>query len=312
MRDDFAKPAKRLLAARAGHRCSNPSCRAHTSGPQLDETKALNLGVAAHITAAAPGGPRYDLALSSEDRSNISNAIWLCQNCAKLVDNDTGRFSVQTLNNWRRDAEKQALRVVGRSHGAVHDERNETREQLIQRKLALRDTLARALLLPASERREAHSPHPYSKFRVNNLIIRSLDDEAYPNVDKTPGISSWFRVEPFDFYHNGIEVILTLRSGVIDEQGYWDVIEYDAPFDTTRFQRIKVWVIGRIPYQFIRAHDLDGDEYYAEPHLYCLFGYSGEPYEEIRHALCSDGEEYDWPLDAEKRIVEVPKSCDDT
>jgi hypothetical protein len=53
MRDDFAEEAKRALAARVGNVCSNPDCRALTSGPQDDSTKALNVGVGAHITGAA-------------------------------------------------------------------------------------------------------------------------------------------------------------------------------------------------------------------------------------------------------------------
>jgi hypothetical protein len=54
-RDDFALSVKKVLAQRVGARCSNPNCRQQTSGPQFDPAKALNVGVAAHITAAATG-----------------------------------------------------------------------------------------------------------------------------------------------------------------------------------------------------------------------------------------------------------------
>jgi ribosomal protein L37AE/L43A len=47
-----------------------------------------NIGVAAHISGAAPGGPRYDASMSSEARKSINNGIWLCANCARLVDGD--------------------------------------------------------------------------------------------------------------------------------------------------------------------------------------------------------------------------------
>jgi hypothetical protein len=36
--------------------------------------------------AASRGGPRYDASLTPEDRANATNAIWLCQNCAKLIE----------------------------------------------------------------------------------------------------------------------------------------------------------------------------------------------------------------------------------
>src|SRR6266568_3374531 len=85
MGDDFSEAVKSLLASRVGNLCSIPGCRALTIGPQDDPTKAVNVGVAAHITAASPGGPRYDPGLSPEERRAPSNGIWLCQNCAKLV-----------------------------------------------------------------------------------------------------------------------------------------------------------------------------------------------------------------------------------
>ncbi len=113
-RDDFPDATKRVLAARVNLRCSRPGCRAATSGPQVDASKALNVGVAAHITAAAPGGPRFDADLTSEQRLDITNGIWLCQNCAKLVDNDPARFRVDILREWKSAAELQALELVGK------------------------------------------------------------------------------------------------------------------------------------------------------------------------------------------------------
>jgi hypothetical protein len=115
MRDDFSEEVKRIVAQRVGHRCSKPDCRADTSGPQVDPTKALNVGVAAHITAASPGGARYNPTLSSEERTHPSNAIWLCQTCAKLIDNDTVRFPVGLLLQWKGDAENAAYATIGRT-----------------------------------------------------------------------------------------------------------------------------------------------------------------------------------------------------
>lgn len=83
--------------------------------PHEDATKAVNLGVAAHITAAAPGGPRYDASLTPEQRSSIENAIWLCQNCAKLIDNDPARFPVALLREWKAKAEEEARARVGKT-----------------------------------------------------------------------------------------------------------------------------------------------------------------------------------------------------
>ncbi len=66
MRDDFRSGVKEELAKRVGYRCSSPGCRQPTGDPQSDRLGAVNVGVAAHITAASEGGPRYDPAVSSE------------------------------------------------------------------------------------------------------------------------------------------------------------------------------------------------------------------------------------------------------
>jgi len=75
----------------------------------------LNVGVAAHVTGAAPGGPRYEPSLTPQQRADIANAVWLCQNCAKLVDNDPIRFDADLLREWKATAEREALDLVGRT-----------------------------------------------------------------------------------------------------------------------------------------------------------------------------------------------------
>lgn len=115
MRDDFSEETKRTCANRVANRCSRPDCRALTSGPQLDPRRALNVGVAAHITAAAPGGPRYDPNLTSEQRRHPDNAIWLCQTSAKLIDNDPARYTASLLRTWKSQAEQEALESLGKT-----------------------------------------------------------------------------------------------------------------------------------------------------------------------------------------------------
>lgn len=108
-RDDFTAPTKKRLAGRAGHRCSNPYCQALTIGPQPRGNGTISLGEAAHITAAAPGGPRYDGSLSPEQRRDDANGIWLCANHAKAVDSDPKQFTIDLLKSWKATAEKRAF-----------------------------------------------------------------------------------------------------------------------------------------------------------------------------------------------------------
>ena len=114
-RDDFPESVKRVLATRVRNECSNPDCRTPTSGPQADPSKALNIGVAAHITAASELGPRYDASLTPEQRCHISNGIWLCQNCGKLVDNDDTQFPEDLLRAWKELAECRARYNIGKT-----------------------------------------------------------------------------------------------------------------------------------------------------------------------------------------------------
>ena len=111
-RDDFDKKTKDTLAKRAGFLCSNPQCRRSTSGPHSDPTSTVNIGVAAHITAASPGGPRFDPELTPAERQYITNGIWLCQSCAKLVDTDVVFFTVSLLKQWKVGAEQHARNLI--------------------------------------------------------------------------------------------------------------------------------------------------------------------------------------------------------
>jgi hypothetical protein len=117
-RDNFSKNVVRTLQERVGNRCSNPTCRCLTSGPNDADYKATRIGVGAHITAAAPGGPRYDPTLTPEERSSITNGIWLCQNCSTLVDSDPSTYPVSMLLEWRQCAEDRARQELEGSDGA--------------------------------------------------------------------------------------------------------------------------------------------------------------------------------------------------
>lgn len=112
-RDDFPPNVKDLLARRAGMRCSNPECAAMTVGPQEGGSSSVNLGVACHITAAAPGGPRFDGAIDKQTRRSERNGLWLCQTCAKWIDSDPVHYSVALLECWKAQAEQRALAELG-------------------------------------------------------------------------------------------------------------------------------------------------------------------------------------------------------
>ncbi len=112
MRHNFTNITKEILAKRVGFRCSNPNCRKLTIGAHSSDEKVISLGVAAHITAASEGGPRFCEEMQPEERKSLKNGIWLCQNCAKLIDSDIDRYTVEKLLNWKSNAEKESLSVI--------------------------------------------------------------------------------------------------------------------------------------------------------------------------------------------------------
>ena len=106
-RDEFSKPVIEALAKRAGYLCSNLDCRQLTVGSNAIKGKATIIGEAAHITAAAPGGARYDHTFTPEQRSDITNGIWLCSSCATLIDKDPVNFPTSLLHEWKGGVEAE-------------------------------------------------------------------------------------------------------------------------------------------------------------------------------------------------------------
>lgn len=112
LRDNFNLKTKEELAKRVAYRCSNPQCRAATIGPKEGDTGTINIGVAAHICAASEGGPRYNDNMTSEERSSYENGIWLCSNCATMIDRHKDYYTVEMLHMWKRLAELEASKEI--------------------------------------------------------------------------------------------------------------------------------------------------------------------------------------------------------
>jgi hypothetical protein len=119
--NDFTKRTRDILAKRAGQLCSNPYCNKTTTGPHSKEDKAVDVGEAAHIRGAhpgkgsRPGSKRFDPTMTSAERSNITNGIWLCRTCAKLIDSDETKYTVEVLYEWKRTHEAKIERQLNSS-----------------------------------------------------------------------------------------------------------------------------------------------------------------------------------------------------
>jgi hypothetical protein len=115
-RDDFTGPTKNKLGKQVAWHCSRPGCVAPTVSANADGTGVITLGRAAHITAAASGGPRYDIRLTPTERKSADNGIWLCGGCANLIDADETAYPEQLIRDWKRTAQKRARLELVLSH----------------------------------------------------------------------------------------------------------------------------------------------------------------------------------------------------
>jgi hypothetical protein len=122
VRDDFTKRTVTEIAKGVAYRCSNPDCRRPTLSANATQDGTIIIGVAAHICAASPGGPRYNAAQTREARRSKENGLWLCQNCGRLVDADPNRFTVEELAKWKHDAQARAFRELVAPGAALADE----------------------------------------------------------------------------------------------------------------------------------------------------------------------------------------------
>ena len=129
MKPDFNKATIEVLAKRASYRCSNPDCRVSTVGPNEDPNKATIIGEAAHIFGAREKAKRYVL-MTDSARASITNGIWLCRNCHKMIDSDDQRYSTDLLFNWREKHEVYVQSALGNKTDRINLEQQN--ELLIQ------------------------------------------------------------------------------------------------------------------------------------------------------------------------------------
>ena len=103
-RDNFSYRVRKSVETKSNAICNNPKCNLCTN-KENNEGIIHSIGRACHIEAAAPGGPRYNAQSTPEYRKSIDNAIWLCSNCADLIDKDYKSYPVSLLKEWKSRTE---------------------------------------------------------------------------------------------------------------------------------------------------------------------------------------------------------------
>lgn len=112
-RDEFTEKTKQKAAQRVNYLCSCPSCHCLTiSASKERNDKYSCIGEAAHISAASPGGKRFDQSMSRAQRKSIDNCIWLCKNHARLIDTDEKTYTIELLKSWKKETESYVSNLV--------------------------------------------------------------------------------------------------------------------------------------------------------------------------------------------------------
>ena len=103
MNGKFTAKTKDRLADKAGNVCSAPWCDRSTSASS--ESRASGVSVtaeAAHIRGRTQDAARWDKSMDDDQRAHISNGIHLCEDHAKLIDNDEALYTPELLEQWKQ------------------------------------------------------------------------------------------------------------------------------------------------------------------------------------------------------------------
>jgi hypothetical protein len=105
------EPVKISLFVRAGGRCEFDGCNAYLLEHHLTLTEG-NFAELAHIVAFSPEGPR-GTDTRPEEINSIANLMLLCARCHKLIDDNPGQYTRQTLEGYKASHEARILHVTG-------------------------------------------------------------------------------------------------------------------------------------------------------------------------------------------------------
>ncbi|CAM4276570.1 restriction endonuclease [Enterocloster bolteae] len=158
----------------------------------------------------------------------------------------------------------------------------------IRRNVALKKQMKRDFLKQSGcrnrEELDERLNKPWTKFNHSEVLIRSIYDKAYPkNTLSDKEFTGYYKAEVYNFYHNGLMVRaypyvkdIKYKQEKLDNDGEFEIID------------LTVDLLGCIPFDNIIEYDIEGDEYYNYPHLFCDFVNISDPYEKIVY-LCDDG-----------------------
>jgi hypothetical protein len=125
------------------------------------------------------------------------------------------------------------------------------------------------------------------------VVVRLRHEDAYPNADLRLlpfGASPWFKFEVKGAHDRALEVVLAIEYAVI-KRGRATLADDETP------GAVKVFVVGRIPYNRIKHMDWSPDSAYGLPRLYTAYSWRGP---------CQEIVLYDAPSKPNGYLYEIP------
>lgn len=93
----------KMLWGKAGNRCA--ICRKELVHDRINSDPDVVVGIAAHIIADSPDGPRGSSDLSLDKRHLYNNLILLCMRDSKVIDEQLETYTIDKLNNMKKNHE---------------------------------------------------------------------------------------------------------------------------------------------------------------------------------------------------------------
>lgn len=207
-RDNFLKSTIDILRDRVNNFCSNPTCKISTRSAHSSDNKTTSTGIAAHICAASKNGPRYDEDMTVTDRISATNGIWLCCNCATIIDKDHKKYPVEILFSWKTEAEKR----VSDNHGYIYLTSSEAKENFESLLIAKKAEFSKILDSAMSPSTEIKSKLEDVEYKLKN-IEASYEQELLLRKEIEQTLHIFKSKLPYDVFYKGINL---LSDGLTD------------------------------------------------------------------------------------------------
>lgn len=110
----------RELYLKSGNECAFPSC-----SHRIIDADGVLIGEICHIEAALPGGVRFNVEHTNEERRQIENLMLMCHAHHKVTDDDSA-YPVARLKEMKAAHESRFTDVVGQIRRSIGDETQTT------------------------------------------------------------------------------------------------------------------------------------------------------------------------------------------